>query len=138
MQGRRLFQLLAPPRLGPPQTGDNAHPGLSDPCACGHLHSPPTRTAWTLCHHHHRVPPSPPPLGRAEQMISKLASTAGLRPDANTIQWLPVRQLVEKMWAQDPQARPTCPAILVVLSSVAAEVGAEKASSDINCKCHVM
>ena len=75
-------------------------------------------------------------------MISKLASTAGLRPDTNSIQWLPVRQLVEKMWAQDPKARPTCPAILVVLSSVAADVGAEKArrefGCDINCKCQVM
>lgn len=82
------------------------------------------------------------------QLISVLASTRGLRPDAKAIHWPPVESLVEQMWDEDPKRRPNCSEILVILKPLVLpadaakkmELGNESAGYDCNvsCRCSIM
>jgi len=70
------------------------------------------------------------------QLISVLASTRGLRPDAKAIRWAPVENLVEQMWEDDPQNRPTCSDILITLKGLGADLESE-VDSDSGFHCNV-
>lgn len=43
------------------------------------------------------------------RLIATLASTRGLRPDAQAIGWVPLEGLVEQMWSHDRELRPSSP-----------------------------
>ena len=72
------------------------------------------------------------------QLISVLASTRGLRPDACAIHWAPVEHLVEQMWDDDPQKRPPCSEILVTLKALATDLKQESPECNLSCRCVVM
>ena len=78
------------------------------------------------------------------QLISVLASTRGLRPDAKAMHWAAVENLVEQMWDEDPGKRPSASSLLLILKALQCDGDrkGEGTSNDIqcnvNCKCAVM
>ena len=77
------------------------------------------------------------------QLISVLASTRGLRPDAKAIRWAPVESLVEQMWDEDPKCRPSCSEILVTLKGLEADAQVDRKEEpgfdcNVKCQCSVM
>mmetsp|Transcript_45644 Transcript_45644/g.93373 ORF Transcript_45644/g.93373 Transcript_45644/m.93373 type:complete len:420 (-) Transcript_45644:128-1387(-) len=70
------------------------------------------------------------------ELISVLAATRGLRPDAARLRWPQLEGLVERMWAEDPEQRPSGKDIVDFLAPLKPSKKSSN-SFDCNISCQV-